>query len=69
VGHILYNGFKGGERMRESKNFEELEKPIPLTVKTKCPEKYLLIDRESGDMFIGDPRGHWNRLETIARDS
>ena len=55
--------------MRESKNFEELEKPIPLTVKTKCPEKYLLIDRESGDMFIGDPRGHWNRLETIARDS
>jgi hypothetical protein len=25
--------------MREIKTFEELEKPINLTVKTKCPEK------------------------------
>ena len=38
--------------MREVKTFEELEKPINLTVKTRCPEKYLLIDRENGDVFL-----------------
>ncbi len=56
-------------KMRQSKKFEELEKTVSLTVKTKSPEKYLLIDRETGDMFIGDPMGHWNRLEPVARDS
>jgi hypothetical protein len=56
-------------KMRNLKKFEELEKSIPLSVKTKCPEKYLLIDRETGDMFIGDPRGHWSRIETVTRDS
>jgi hypothetical protein len=55
--------------MIEKKRFERLESPISLTVKTKCPEKYLLIDRETGDMFVGDPMGHWNRLEPVARDS
>ena len=55
--------------MRESKKFEESEEVIKLTVKTKCPEKYILVDRETGDMFIGDPAGHWNRLEPVIRDS
>ena len=58
-----------GEGLRDLNKFEELEKPIALTVKTRCPDKYLLIDRETGDMFVGDPAGHWNRLETVARDS
>ena len=55
--------------MIEKKRFDRLESPIGLTVRTKCPEKYLLIDRETGDMFIGDPMGYWNRLEPVARDS
>jgi hypothetical protein len=57
------------KKMRELNRFEELEKTVSLTVKTKSPEKYLLIDRETGDMFIGDPMGHWNRLEPVIRDS
>ena len=55
--------------MRESKKFEEIEQPIALTVKTKSPEKYLLIDRETGDMFIGNSMGFWDRLDTVTRDS
>jgi hypothetical protein len=55
--------------MIEQKRFDRLELPISLTVKTRCPEKYLLVDRETGNMFIGDPAGHWNKLETVARDS
>jgi hypothetical protein len=58
-----------GEVMRGSKKFEELEQSIALTVKTKCAEKYLLIDRETGDMFIGNSMGFWDRLDPVTRDS
>ena len=55
--------------MIEQKKFDRLESPISLTVKTRCPDKYLLIDRETGDMFVGNAAGHWDRLEAVARDS
>jgi hypothetical protein len=69
MGNMLYNRFKRGEQVRESKKFEEIEKPIALTVKTKSPEKYLLIDRETGDIFIGNSMGFWDRLDPVTRDS
>ena len=69
MGNILYTRFKRGEQVRESKKFEELDQPIGLTVKTKCPEKYLLIDRQTGNMFIGNIMGQWDRLASVARDS
>lgn len=31
----------------------ELDIPIVLTVKTKCPWKYKLIDMETGQVYIG----------------
>jgi hypothetical protein len=55
--------------MRNLNKFEELEQPIALTVKTKCAEKYLLIDRETGDMFVGNSMGFWDRLDPVSRDS
>jgi len=58
-----------GRGMRESKKFEELEQSISLTVKTKCPEKYFLVDRETGDIFVGSIMGHWDRFESITKDS
>jgi len=42
--------------MRTLKNGEvvpELEQPKILTVKTKCPEKWLLIDLETGEEYRG----------------
>jgi len=54
--------------MRESKKFEELEQPIKLTVKTKCPEKYFLVDRETGDIFVGNAMGQWDRFESVTKD-
>ncbi|MEY3378214.1 MAG: hypothetical protein RLZZ328_1374 [Bacteroidota bacterium] len=44
---------------RKNIDFNELDKSILLTVKTKCPEKYLLVDRETGDMFVGKETGEW----------
>jgi hypothetical protein len=55
--------------MRELKKFEQLEQPIALTVKTRCPEKYFLVDRETGQVFVGSIMGHWDRLDTVTRDS
>jgi len=54
--------------VRNLKKFEEIEQPIALTVKTKCPEKYLLIDRETGDIFVGSLMGHWDRFESVTKD-
>lgn len=55
--------------MREAKNFEELDQPINLTVKTKCPDKWILIDRETGQTYVGNLMGHWDRLDPVTRDS
>jgi hypothetical protein len=39
--------------------FAEIEKSVVVTLKTKCPEKYLLIDRETGDVFVAKDTGEW----------
>ena len=31
----------------------ELDEPVTLTVYTKCPMKYKLVDRETGEEYIG----------------
>jgi hypothetical protein len=44
----------------------ELEEPVDLIVKTKAPMKWLLIDRETGEQYIGStPREgayHWSKV-------
>ena len=43
-----------------------LDENITLKVYTKCPEKYKLVDMETGEEYIGqDPRYnnyHWRRI-------
>ena len=44
----------------------ELEEPVELIVKTKAPAKWLLVDRETGEQYIGatpkEGEKHWNRI-------
>jgi len=47
---------------REPHVFPELEQAIDLVVHTKSPEKWILIDRETGKIFQGSANGHWDRL-------
>lgn len=46
---------------------EELEKPVILVVKTKCPSKYKLVDMETGLEYMGqfdpDSTYHWKRTD------
>jgi len=55
---------------RELKNGEkvpELERPTVLEVKTKCPNKWKLVDLETGEEYIGTaPYEHhmnWKRIK------
>lgn len=46
---------------------EDLSSPIDLTIHSKCPEKWLLIDLETSQMYRGmkEPGtwGKWRRLK------
>ena len=54
---------------RNSFIFKEEEKDTILTVKTLSPTKWLLIDRETGQVYQGNPGGFWDKLKTIERDN
>jgi len=45
----------------------ELEDPKTLTIKTKCPEKWLLIDLETGERYTGyatEGSQDWKKIKT-----
>lgn len=43
-------------------NYNVYDKSIVLTVKTKRPEKWLLVDRETGEVYQGNPQGYWDKM-------
>jgi hypothetical protein len=47
--------------------FKEEKNEISLIVKTLSPEKWLLVDRETGQVYQGNPGGFWDKLKTIQR--
>ena len=54
--------------MRKQIKFKTILKSVNLHVKTKCPEKWLLIDRETGQVYQGSENGHWDRLDPVIKD-
>jgi hypothetical protein len=54
---------------RNSFVFKEEEHEVSLIVKTFSPEKWLLIDRETGQVYQGNPGGFWDKLKTMKRSS
>jgi hypothetical protein len=53
--------------MREHYEFPETLNEVLLVVKTLCPSKWLLIDRETGQIYQGSPSGHWDRLDPVIK--
>lgn len=52
---------KSGERVRE------LNKAVTLTVYTRCPEKYMLTDMETGEVYVGYPTegsSSWRKISS-----
>ena len=54
--------------MRKQKKFKELTEAINLKVFTKCPEKWILIDKETGQIYEGNVNGHWDRLDPVIKN-
>lgn len=42
--------------------YEELDYPVELKVLTKAPTKWLLVDRENGQTYVGNHNGAWDKL-------
>ena len=53
-------------KLQDGVQVYELEEPVELVVKTKCPMKWKLVDRETGEQYIGaipkEGQKHWNRV-------
>ena len=52
-------------KLLDGTEVQELEEAKLLTVYTKCPEKWRLVDMETGEMYIGrdtDGSQHWKKI-------
>lgn len=54
--------------MRSSKNFNELDNSVNLVVHTKSPEKWILLDKETGQVYQGNIGGYWDRLDPVIKN-
>ncbi len=52
---------------REAHHYPEHKSAIVMTVYTKTPEKWLLIDRETGQVYQGSAHGDWDRLDPVVK--
>ena len=48
--------------------YEEIDYPVELKVLTKAPTKWLLIDRETGQVYVGSDAGAWDKLIPKAKN-
>lgn len=53
--------------MREHKDYEELDSAVDLSIHTKSPAKWLLVDRETGQVYQGNASGFWDRLDPVIK--
>jgi hypothetical protein len=54
---------------RDTFSFKEEDNRVTLKVDTLVPTKWLLVDRETGQVYQGSPQGHWDKLKTVERDN
>ena len=54
--------------MRKGRDIPVTEHPTVLTVNTRCPEKWVLVDTETGQTYKGNAGGYWDRLDPVKRE-
>jgi hypothetical protein len=52
---------------RDPFKFKEEAEDVILTVRTLAPTKWILLDRETGQMYQGSPKGYWDRLDPVIK--
>ena len=54
-------------KITDGSEVPELSESITLTIKTRCPEKYMLIDRETGEVYTPHTTpgtSQWKKIAT-----
>lgn len=52
---------------RDPFKFKQESKDVILIVNTLAPTKWLLMDRETGQLYQGSSKGHWDRLDPVIK--
>jgi hypothetical protein len=52
---------------RQSHEYKEEDDAVDLLIHTKSPTKWLLIDRETGQVYQGNVNGYWDRLDPVSK--
>jgi hypothetical protein len=53
-------------KLQDGTEVEEFDTAVTLTVYTKCPEKYMLIDMQTGEKYVGTKatgNRDWRKLD------
>jgi hypothetical protein len=53
---------------RNAFTYDVVDKDITLQVVTRSPEKWMLIDRETGQTYQGNVNGYWDRLDPFIKN-
>ncbi len=54
-------------KLKNGAEVPELSEPVVLTIQTKCPEKWVLLDKETGEVYTPHTTPgplQWKRIET-----
>ena len=54
--------------MRQGRELETTEHPVALSIYTRCPSKWILVDTETGQTYQGNPSGYWDRLAAVMKE-
>ena len=54
-------------KLTDGSEVPELQESVTITIKTRCPEKWMLIDRETGEVYtphITPGPSQWKKIAT-----
>jgi len=66
-GHLHWKKVDSQRRLRNGKTVPELSGLSTLKVQTRCPEKWAAVDMETGEIWVGTPKG-WSRATQAQTD-
>ena len=56
-------------RLNNGDKVPELDKPVDLTIKTKCPKKWKIIDMETGQSYVATGKTKLYEMWTPCKDT
>ncbi|KZC32628.1 MULTISPECIES: hypothetical protein [unclassified Rhodanobacter] len=69
AGHVHWRLVERHRTLMDGRTVPELPEPVTITLKatTRTPDKWLLVDQETGERWRAMPNGAWTRAEPEAK--